>query len=74
MRIVIDIYIYIVIYITLEHEIMKFISVEQEAVVLYRIKQGYQVEFLSNGFYKLWKNRHTMIINGLGYDTYTGIQ
>lgn len=53
---------------------MKFISIEQEVVVLCRIKQGYESELLENGFYKLWRGRHTMIINGLGFDTYTGIR
>lgn len=53
---------------------MKFISIEQEAVVLYRIQQGYEVELLESGFYKMWKGRHIMIINGLGFDTYTGIK
>jgi hypothetical protein len=53
---------------------MKFISKEQQIVVLYRIKEGYESELLDNGYYRLTKGRHTMIINGLGYDTYTGVR
>jgi hypothetical protein len=53
---------------------VKFISIEQEAVVIYSIQQGYESELLSGGFYKLWKGKHTMIINGCGYDIYTGVK
>lgn len=53
---------------------MNFISDEQKVVVSNRINQGYDYQLLSNGFYKLWKGKHIMIINGLGYDTYTGIK
>ena len=47
-----------------------YIAIEQQVVVECRIKQGYSCEMLSNGFYRLIKGRHTMVINGLGYDTY----
>lgn len=47
-----------------------YISEEQKIVVEYRIKSGYNAEQLSNGFIHLWKGKHQLIINGLGYDTY----
>lgn len=47
-----------------------YIAIEQQVVVECRVKQGYSCEMLSNGFYRLIKGRHTMVVNGLGYDTY----
>jgi len=52
----------------------EFISKEQEAVVKYRQSIGYETEPLSNGFWLCYKGKHKMIINGLGFDTYTGIR
>jgi hypothetical protein len=50
-----------------------FISNEQKAVVEYRQSIGYSIERMQNGFWLCYKGRHKMIINGLGYDTYTGV-
>jgi hypothetical protein len=47
-----------------------YLTTEQKAVVEYRIAQGYQYEQKSNGNYLVWKGRHTMEINCLGYDCY----
>lgn len=49
---------------------MIYISKEQQAVVEYRISIGYAAERLSNDYWLVYKGRHKMIINGLGYDTY----
>jgi hypothetical protein len=51
-----------------------FISREQQVVVEYRQKIGYVCEKLGNGYWLCFKGKHKMIINGLGYDTYTGIK
>ena len=50
-----------------------FISDEQKVVVESRMKQGYHCERIQQGFWLCYKGRHKMIINGLGYDTYTGV-
>lgn len=52
----------------------KFISTEQQAVVEYRESMGYVCDEKPGGYYLCYKGRHTMVINGLGYDTYTGIK
>lgn len=52
---------------------MNYLSEEQRIVVEYRIKIGYYCEMLKNGYWLCYKNKHKMIINGLGYDTYTGV-
>lgn len=51
-----------------------FISKEQQAVVETRQKMGYECEKMVNGFWLCFKGRHKMIINGCGWDTYTGVQ
>lgn len=51
-----------------------FISGEQQAVVEARESMGYECEKMLNGFWLCVKKRHKMIINGLGYDTYTGVR
>ena len=51
-----------------------FISGEQQAVVEARESMGYDCEKMFNGFWLCVKKRHKMIINGLGYDTYTGVR
>jgi hypothetical protein len=51
-----------------------FISNEQKIVVEARQKMGYETERLSNGYWRCFKGRHMMIINGCGYDTYTGVR
>lgn len=48
----------------------EFLTGTQEVVVKARIKQGYEVQRLSNGNWQAWKGRHTMVINCLGYDVY----
>jgi hypothetical protein len=52
----------------------EYISPEQKVVVEARIKMGYEVEKLSNGYWLCYKGRHKMIINGCGWDTYTGVK
>jgi hypothetical protein len=49
---------------------MIFLTPEQQAVVEYRLSIGYDYQLLPNGDYKLWKGRHIMIVNCLGYDCY----
>jgi hypothetical protein len=49
---------------------MKFLTIEQQAVVEYRIKNGYEFILKQNGNYILSKKRHIMEINCLGYDCY----
>lgn len=49
---------------------MKFLTNEQKAVVESRIASGYEWLLLGNGNYKIWKGKHTMVINCLGYDCY----
>jgi len=51
----------------------EYISEHQKCVVEYRKTKGYVCERLSNGYYLCYKGRHKMIINGLGYDSYTGV-
>lgn len=51
-----------------------FISKEQQAVVEARQKMGYECAQLNNGFWLCFKGRHKMIINGCGWDTYTGVR
>ena len=51
-----------------------FVSFEQEIVVKARLKMGYSCERLDNGYWLCFKGRHKMIINGCGWDTYTGVQ
>lgn len=51
-----------------------FMSDEQKAVVQYRESIGYICEPLKNGYWLCYKGKHKMIINGCGWDTYTGIQ
>lgn len=53
---------------------MTYISNEQKIVVEARIKMGYECEKLNNGYWLCYKGRHKMIINGCGWDTYTGVQ
>ena len=48
-------------------------SKEQQAVVEARLKMGYTCVKMKNGYWLCYKGNHKMIINGLGYDTYTGI-
>jgi hypothetical protein len=43
---------------------------EQQIVVESRIKSGYESQELPNGDWMIWKGRHKMIINCLGYDIY----
>lgn len=52
---------------------MTYLTREQQVVVEARIKMGYESFSLPNGFITVYKGRHKMIINGLGYDTYTGV-
>lgn len=52
---------------------MTFLSKEQQVVVEARIKQGYECEKMKNGFWLCFKGRHKMLINGCGWDTYTGV-
>lgn len=52
----------------------EFISKEQKLVVEARASMGYVTERLNNGFWLCFKGRHKMIINGCGWDTYTGVQ
>ncbi len=52
----------------------EFISNEQKVVVEYRQSIGYSTEKLPNGFWLCYKGRHKMIINGCGWDTYTGVR
>lgn len=47
-----------------------FLTEIQKIVVLARIKDGYSWQLVSNGNYKLWKGRHIMEINCLGYDCF----
>lgn len=49
---------------------MNYLTKEQKAVVEYRLSIGYDYQVLPNGNYKMWKKRHIMIINCLGYDCY----
>lgn len=42
----------------------------QKVVVESRVKQGYAADRLENGNWLLIKNRHTMVINALGYDVH----
>lgn len=42
----------------------------QKVVVESRVKQGYSADMLGNGDWLLIKNRHTMVINALGYDVH----
>lgn len=51
-----------------------FISQEQQVVVEARQKRGYDCEKMANGFWLCFKGRHTMVINGCGWDTYTGVR
>jgi hypothetical protein len=43
---------------------------EQQVVVESRIAKGYESQKLPNGDWLVWKGRHTMQINCLGYDCY----
>lgn len=47
-----------------------FLTNEQKVVVQARIKMSYKSELLSNGNWLVYKGKHTMIINSLGYDVY----
>lgn len=49
---------------------MQYLTKEQQAVVEYRLSIGYESQLLSNGDWLLWKGKHTMQINCLGYDCY----
>jgi hypothetical protein len=49
---------------------MKYLTNEQQVVVEARIKMGYSSNEQSNGNILLYKGKHTMIINCLGYDVY----
>ncbi len=49
---------------------MNFKTKEQEIVVKARIEMGYEAHELSNGDWLVYKGRHTMQINCLGYDCY----
>lgn len=42
----------------------------QKVVVESRVKQGYSADMLENGNWLLTKNRHTMVINAMGYDVH----
>lgn len=53
---------------------MKYLTKEQQCVVEYRASIGYDCSMLANGNYLCFKGRHQMIINCLGYDTYTGVK
>ncbi len=48
----------------------EFISKEQQIVVENRKAQGYECSLTKSGFWLCTKGRHTMLINGLGYDCY----
>jgi hypothetical protein len=50
-----------------------FMSNEQKVVVEYRKSTGYKVEKLPNGYWLCYKEKHKMIINGCGWDTYIGV-
>jgi hypothetical protein len=52
---------------------MNFLTKEQEVVVTTRINNGYDYVVLNNGWIKVWKGKHTMIINHLGYDVYVPV-
>ena len=52
----------------------KYISKEQQAVVNARLNMGYTVERMDNGYWLCYKGKHKMIINGCGWDTYTGVR
>lgn len=47
-----------------------FLTNEQKVVVQARVKMGCESELLSNGNWLIYKGKHTMIINNLGYDVY----
>ena len=47
-----------------------FLTGTQEIVVNARIADGYDSIRLSNGNWKVWKGKHTLLINCLGYDCY----
>lgn len=49
---------------------MTYLTKEQQAVVEYRLSIGYDYQLKQNGNYLLWKGRHIMEINCLGYDCY----
>ena len=50
---------------------MQYLTTEQEVVVKSRVANGYTPELLNNGNILLYKGKHTMIINCLGYCVYT---
>jgi hypothetical protein len=45
-----------------------YLTPEQQAVVESRIARGYQYDKKKNGNYVVWKGKHIMEINCLGYD------
>lgn len=47
-----------------------FLTGTQQIVVESRVTAGYDWQILPNGNYRIWKGRHTMEINCLGYDVY----
>lgn len=49
---------------------MEFLTETQKIVVLARITGGYTADIMPNGNYRIYKNRHIMEINCLGYDVY----
>lgn len=51
----------------------RYLTGTQQVVVEARLAMGYTIErILWNGDIKMYKDSHTMIINCLGYDVYTG--
>lgn len=49
---------------------MTYKTKEQQVVVESRIAKGYESQKLPNGDWLVWKGRHKMQINCLGYDCY----
>jgi hypothetical protein len=52
----------------------EYINETQRIVVEAYIKKGYETLRQKNGFWVCFKGRHKVIINGLGFDVYAGIQ
>lgn len=50
-----------------------FKTKEQQVVVEARINMGYEAEELPNGDWVVWKGKHKMIIECLGYDCYVPV-
>jgi hypothetical protein len=49
---------------------MEFLTETQKIVVQAKMQDGYAADIMPNGNYLVYKHRHAMIINCLGYDIY----